>query len=402
MQAHSLRDHPGQVLIGKRVAGHSREGQMRRVLLAITAFAAVSAWADCALAFNRIKLDYRGYFSGIAGAAETNGTLADEDGMVSRSSTALRFKASTLLDSGIQIAFNTSLGLDGVDTLLPNRGHIDEVYLEFGTFFGKFLVGRQDGVGVLMRVHTPTPLYRVYTENTEIDALELANVYTKLDLSGFNSKLTYMTPRIAGFQLGASYLVETTQSGAPVHATTGYDRRKSGGGQATEAGLNYSGKVGDIRLGAAVTYYADNHDAVGERDPSGYDFGLEFGLDGWTLGGNYTSGSNIDHATLYSNSTKTKIWSAGVTYGNGPWQLGGAYAHGADDPAGGNNDVNYQSYVLGFTYLFRPGITLGLGVQHDEADPDTLGVVKPTGGLAIAPGQSVDGNAVFVETGLKF
>jgi len=377
---------------------------MRRVLTGLAAIAVLGAWSGPAgaSALSRIKLDYRGYFSGIAGGVEKNDTLPEVQDGASRSAAALRFKATTVFDNGIKLAFNTSFGLDGEGSLVPNRGHVEDIYLELGTFFGTFTLGRQDGVGALMRVRTPSPLYGVYTENTELDMLELANIYTKLDLSGYNAKVTYQTPRVAGLQLGASYLVEDVPTGSPVHVASAYDRRKSGAAGATEAGINYSGKLGNISLGAAATYYADNHDGIGERDPRGYNVGVELGLNGWTLGGNFTQADHVNHATVYTNETRTTAWSAGLTYANGAWQLGGIYAHGADDPSGPNNNVDYQTYALGLTYLVRDGITLGLGVQHDEADPDPLGVVHPSGGALVIPGQSADGNAVFVETGLKF
>ncbi|MFO1186866.1 MAG: porin [Alphaproteobacteria bacterium] len=304
------------------------------MLISLAALAATGAWGGeaAASALSRIKLDYRGYFTGVAGGVEKNGTVPEVKDSASRSATALRFKASTLFDNGIKIAFNTSFGLDGEESLVPNRGHIEDIYLELGTFFGTFTVGRQDGVAAMMRVRTPSPIYGVYTENTELDMLELANVATKLDLSGYNAKLTYQTPRIQGLQLGASYLVEDVPSGVPVHVTSAYDRRKSGAAGATEAGINYTGKVGNISLGAAATYYADNHDGIGERDPRGYNVGVELGLNGWTLGGNFTAADHVNHATVYSNNTRTTAWSAGLTYANGAWQLGGLYAHGADDP----------------------------------------------------------------------
>lgn len=385
-------------------AGPDRGEEMRRVLAGLAAAGALCACpvGASAGALSSIKLDYRGYFTGIAGGVEKNDTVPEVKDGASRSAAALRFKASTVFDNGIKLSFNTSFGLDGIESLVPNRGHVEDIYLELGTFFGTFTVGRQDGVAALMRVRTPSPIYGVYTENTELDMLELANVYTKLDLSGYNAKVTYQTPRIQGLQLGLSYLVEDVPTGAPVHVASAYDRRKSGAAAATEAGLNYSGKLGHVSLGAAATYYADNHDGIGERDPRGYNVGVELGLNGWTLGGNFTQGDHINHAALYSNNTRTTSWSAGLTYDNGGWKLGGTYLRGSDDPSGVNNKVDYQSIALGLTYLVRDGITLGLGVQHDKADPDPLGVARPTGGVSAAPGQSVDGSAVFFETGLKF
>jgi predicted porin len=375
---------------------------MGRKELAMAALVAAITVAGPARAFDDIKVDFSLYTIAMAAYDQKSQALADPDDVVGRSDTGLRFKASTLFDNGIQLRFLSSLQLEGASSFLPNRGHLDEAYFEFGSFLGKVQLGRHNGVGEQMRVRTPVPVYRVYTDNTELDPLEIANLYTKLDLSGDNGKVIYLSPRIAGFQVGASYMVEDAKTGYPVHITTNWARGRSGAKQATEAGVNYNGKLGGFSLDAAATYYADNRSAAGQRDPSGYDLGVGLGLNGWMVGGNFTQGNNISHATLYSNTTKSTIWSAGVTYGNGPWLLGGAYSRGADDPSGSSNTVDYQSYVLGMIYQFGPGVSLSLGWQHDDANPDPLGVVAPNGGSSLAPGQAVDGNAVFVETGLKF
>jgi len=374
---------------------------MRGLVLAATAIATVIACAP-ARAAAPLKLGFGANVAAMAGNADRRGAVSSDDGFASRSNAELWLKASTMFDNGIQLGFLSSLDLEGAASAIPSRGHIDEVYVELKGFFGKVQLGRQDGIGEQMRLATPSPLNRAYTDDIRLDVLEVANIYNKLSLTGDNGKVVYLTPRIAGFQVGASYLVENTKLGAPVHVTTDFARGHSGARQATEAGLNYTGKIGGVSLDAAATYYTDNHNGAGQRDPEGYDLGVAVGLDGWTVGGNLTQGSNINHATLYSNNTKTTIWSAGLTYGNGPWLLGGAYAHGADNPAGANNDVDYQSYVLGLIYFLNPGATVGLGWQHDRATPDPLGVVAPAGGSTFALGRDVNGNAVFVETGLKF
>lgn len=350
-----------------------------------------------------LKLDFGADVSALGGYADKNGTTSDDGGaFVSRSYARPWLKVSTMFDNGIQFGFLGSLGFDGAKNALPNRGHLDEAYVELKTAFGTVQFGRQNGVADRMRLATPSPLDPLAPDDVRLDAIEVANNYNRLSLSGDAGKLVYLTPRIAGFQLGASYLVENPKLGAPVHATMDFDRGHSGARGAAEAGLNYTGKIGDVSLDAAATYYIDNHNGVGQKDPEAYNLGVALGLNGWTLGGNLTQGSNINHATLYRSDTKTTVWSAGVTYGNGPWLLGGAYSHGADDPTGANNDVDYQSYVLGIIYFLNPGISLGLGVQHDQGKPDPLGLVAPSGGAAVTAGKDVKGDAVFVETGLKF
>lgn len=232
------------------------------------------------------------------------------DALTGRSDGELWLNASTMFESGIQLRLQSSLDVEGSAKLLPDRGHVDDVYVAFKGGFGDLSLGRRDGAASAMRLVTPSPVDRGYADDIRLDAVEVANLYTDLSLSGDNAKVVYMTPRVAGFQLGASYLVQNAKFGVPVHVTTDFARGQSGAKQATEAGLNYTGKIGGISLDAAATYYTDNHSGLGQRDPEGFDLGLAFATHGWTLGGNLTKGNNINHATLYSNNTKSTVWSA--------------------------------------------------------------------------------------------
>jgi outer membrane protein OmpU len=159
----------------------------------------------------------------------------------------------------------------------------------------------------------------------------------------------------------------------------------SNGTQGFQAALNWEHYFNDIAVRGALVYYTDNRRG-GARDPEGYNLGLQVGFKGFTVGGNYTTGDNMDHRTTYVDMAKTNIWSAGVSWGAGPWLLGLDYADGVDKL--GNLSGDYTSVVTGLRYQFAPGIQVGVGYQHDKTSPLT--------------GNGAHGNAVFVETGLKF
>jgi predicted porin len=158
-----------------------------------------------------------------------------------------------------------------------------------------------------------------------------------------------------------------------------------GGRTAFAAAVNFERDISDVVLRGALAYYSDNR-IGGAQDPSGYNLGLQVGFKGFTFGGNYTRGDNIDHRTTYLDQSQTNIWSAGMTYGAGPWVVGVNYADGEDKVPGAGGD--FSSLVGALSYKLNSHVKLGLGYQHDDASPKAI--------------SGANGDALFMETGLKF
>jgi len=234
-------------------------------------------------------------------------------------------------------------------------------------------------------IRTPSALSSVSAVDASLDALALSNVNSVLDDRGRGAKVIYFTPRLFGVQAGFSYLWDRSRSGPLVTLVPDPLHPASNGRTAFAAAVNFERDISDVVLRGALAYYTDNR-VGGIGDPVGYNMGVQVGFGGFTLGGNYTRGDNMDHRTTYVNQSETNIWSAGVTWGNGPWLLGLNYADGQDRLAGVNGD--FSSVVGGLSYELGSGIKFGFGYQHDDASP--------------AIGTDAKGDAVFMETGLKF
>jgi predicted porin len=186
-----------------------------------------------------------------------------------------------------------------------------------------------------------------------------------------STKVTYLTPKFAGFQLGLSY---TPTVGDEL---TGVSRDKyttySGGTPALwaqyedliEAAANYSYKFDNgLGLGASVGYnYAKavkTTTANADREDLGsLNAGLSGSFKGFTLGGGYTydGQSGLRKATQTSDDA-AQSYNVGLQYATGPFAVGVNYLNAENEGDVTDSDNNKLQVVgLGGTYELAPGLS---------------------------------------------
>ncbi|MCA3249192.1 MAG: porin [Holosporaceae bacterium] len=186
-----------------------------------------------------------------------------------------------------------------------------------------------------------------------------------------STKVTYLTPKFSGFQLGLSY---TPKVGS---ALTGVSRDKytsySGGTPALwnqyedliEAAANYSYKFDNgLGLGASLGYnYAKavkTTTANVDRENLGsLNVGLNGTFKGFTLGGGYTydGESGLRKATQTFNDAG-QSYNVGLQYATGPFAVGVNYLNAENEGDVTDRDNNKLQVVgLGGTYELAPGLS---------------------------------------------
>lgn len=208
------------------------------------------------------------------------------------------------------------------------------------------------------------------------------------------TKITYYSPRFAGFQLGASYTAnsnDTSRSGSADVTTTGNEDVFSGGinytTQYEEIGIaaSLTGLVGDAKTAgvadsfAAATYTA----ATGGTDIEGYAAGLNLTFAGFTLGGSYgdyqDSLGSVD-STYYDLGLGYTVgaFSTSVTYLNS--EVDGTSTITVADAGGlaANADVltlnqnsEFENLVIGADYQLAPGLVPYAEVAFYEYEAGT-------------------------------
>ena len=360
----------------------------KKSLIATTAIVAVGgigmATADAA---SKPKLGISGYYELFmgAGSGDRDGTSASghptyspgEEGTFSIIHYGeIRFKASGKTDNGMKWGVYFEDVQNDADTG-GKKCSTDETNIWLSGSWGKLELGGQDGAadkvyagGEKIVHHSPGM----------IDAFVCTDGYAdekmSLNDSSDDTKVTYYTPRISGFQAGYSYVPHKGEKG-------------SIGGDATnepahEYSLEWKGKVSGGKVRA-------------------------------TFGGAFLTTSN-------SGTQPEHNFRAGVTYGMGPWTIAGGYKHHVNDGDLGE-DGDVDAFDLAVAYSGgRYEIAALLGTQDaEDSDGDDdyyhvglTGAYNLGGGLTIAAsiwlydldysgsGTDTNGTVGIVSLGAKF
>lgn len=277
--------------------------------------------------------------------------------------TEIHIDAEGTSDSGVTYGSKLEIEADAS----PDSLITDEANLFFSGAFGRFETGWQDGaVDTMVLDATIISAGTAGVDGDTDNQTTAANIIE----TGDAAKITYYTPRVAGFQLGASF---TPDSGNGTSDLLTSDN--SGDLQnAIEAAANWTGDFGAFELGFfGEGTWADTEDGFfnGSDDVKAWAGGGLVGLGGLQFAGSYGhsdfgEGDEIDFVVL------------GIAYGFGPANVSFNWEHdfvdGAPTPAGGFNsalgdidDVNI--YVVSADVGLLPGVTLKGDVSYNTRDP---------------------------------
>ncbi len=360
--------------------------------------------------------DDRGPSTTNAGFTATTGT-----GSTSPNNNAAAVNADVFIDS--RIRFNPEISLD--------NGFVFGGLLEFNTNGGAFTARRTFAYGESARfgrielgnttmalsnmVFREPSLHRGYTaglvdsaliQNLMINPAQGYNAYIggpDFGLAGVAraDSISYYTPRIEGFQLGASFSPELSQN-----RSCGSCIPLENGSQATyrnawQIAANFNrtfdpGIVVRLSGGYSKAYAPDQGGqgsslgspagvglaaGTGSPDPYWWYVGGYVGYAGFSLGASYGRGQHRNYGTGSNNGTPSYLntivydgyaWTVGGTYNYGPFGVGITYmdARGSDCNttalavgACGSRDRNTIITING-SYQLGPGVFWEVGVFH--------------------------------------
>lgn len=282
----------------------------------------------------------------------------------------------TTLDNGLTIGVNIQI------EAFSEGDSIDESYLFLQSpTLGQVIVGDEDNAAYLLHVTAPDggipidsgDLVKVRMFETGGGVLfDTPLATTNLRLNDNDSgKFTYISPRFAGFQVGASYIPNFEQPGGDNNSAltavgTGDGGRNSGQHDGVAAAVNYTETFGGFGVQASGGFLrADSFSGGPNKSDSnliGYNAGAQFSYEGVTVGGGWMwvpQGQRT--ATTKFNG---QSWSVGAAYTFGPYKVGFEYFTGNNNKTGnGGRDRLEQTGVSG-TYTLGPGIRLVGGVFY--------------------------------------
>lgn len=242
----------------------------------------------------------------------------------------------------------------------------------------------------------PTPFYVLPGLPTAVMPNEVVN-NTHLERATAN-KVSYFTPRVAGFTVGASFTPDQAERGTAASFSSDANTGALGTNYVTaftdvvNAGINYEGEFEGFGINASATGELGNaKKANGGATPhdglKSYAFGLNLSFAGLTVGGSYAIIEEFGYNGNVPAGTDVEAdyWTAGVGYEAGPFSASVTYLdstieNGAAPAAIGGSDGEFQNLVIGADYQLAPGLVPYVEVSFFESDdgstnPDNQGQV---------------------------
>jgi outer membrane protein OmpU len=237
------------------------------------------------------------------------------------------------------------------------RGNVEDVTLDEATLFfdggfGRVELGREDGAEDVMSVGGEDA--QAGTGGIDGDTTNLTTF--EIQDSDDGAKASYFTPRLAGFQLGASW---TPDDGDGLTDDDVGDQENNIG-----AGVNWTGALGALDLTVAGAGIMGESEVDGVDDNESWEVGALAGFGGLTFGAKYGQQTDLNEGDFIN---------AGVRYEFGAARVSAGYVF--FDPDGGEETNLFA--VSGDVGLMQ-GVTLKGDVTYNTEDPfaddDDLGL----------------------------
>jgi outer membrane protein OmpU len=271
-------------------------------------------------------------------------------------------RAEGVTDGGIRYGSKIEIEAGSDLDVGPNNVSLDEAGLFFSGGFGRVELGRDDGAEDLMFVGAEDA--QAGTGGIDGDTQNLGQV--QFPDMGDTIKATYFTPRIAGFQLGASFAPDGDDNanglGNSAFVVGGNNRKDMIGG-----GANWVGVLGPVDLTLSLVGMFANvnggnaiQTANGFRDDEkAYAVGGVLGFGGLSFGVSYNDFKGP------TDADKARLVSLGLAYGFGPANVSVGFEQDWNKDA---DDA--QIFVVSGDLGVLPGVTLKGDVSYNTEDPN--------------------------------
>ena len=378
------------------------------------------------------SISVNGYFEGVVGgivnedikhvvtgnaAADGSGdalkkstdVATDTSALDTRTDAEVHFNGRATLDSGVKIHAHWELEGQNNHSMDGSAGGdvIDEYFLSVSGSFGQVILGGTEGAAVKMLTGYTGSWATGVGESLSFDdawiptatahpALFETLRHSRLSL-GDGEKITYISPKLGGFQVGASYepRVANNDDNARVNAET--DRH-----DAIHMAAGFSGKFGDVGFGAGAGLLSAQG-SNGSGTPNAED------AKAWIVAGRLDFGGGFRTAFGYKKtedpgSARGYLVDLGVRFVSGPnsFSVTGMYGE-MDDTA-----ARHTKMMASYARAMGPGVKWHVNAIYNDsqsnkmtmaADPDN-NAEHPTGAAGNVELQAEKSGLALV-TGIK-
>lgn len=349
---------------------------MKKLLLcsvaaAGVAFAAAPAAAQIDVTIGGHTKNYIGWLDQDEAAASTSDARSFD--MLRESE--IHLNAEGVADNGLTYGFHVEIEADAGD----DGNTVEESYLYLSSNMGRVNLGSEDGANYLLQVAAPSadanidgirqyiqPVnFNVGTNGvvTGAQSFDYAN-----DVTGFDEKITYLSPVWNGFQFGTSYTPDVAANGnEDINSNSGLfgfadDDTEDNLGSGYEGAVRYEGQFNNIGFatGAGYTHVDIEEDADDTSDDiEQWNVGLDLNVGAFGVGAVYTETENANGTD--DNDVETYV--VGADYTTGPFQLGASYFN-----QDGDASTDTERYTGGVVYTAAPGLSFRGSISFVEHD----------------------------------
>jgi outer membrane protein OmpU len=250
--------------------------------------------------------------------------------------------ANGATESGILYGSHLELEVGSGDGNVDDA-FVDEVGLYFSGNFGRIELGKEDGAEDVMGIGGADA--QAGTGGIDGDTTNL--VQFEVPDTADDTKASYFTPRLAGFQVGASFVPDdgdgiTDNEPAPVQENI------------VSGGVNWVGAMGPADLTVAATGILGEAETGGD-DLRSWEAGALLGFGGLSLGANFFQNTDLNEAWGVATGLKYGFGAANVSAG---WVL--------FDPDGGDTA---NLFAVSGDIGVLPGVTLKADGTYNTEDP---------------------------------
>lgn len=376
-----------------------------------------------------VDLNVGGFFKGYLSYADTdedtNAANPNDRELDIIRNTELHLSGETTLDNGLTVGAHFEVDADGN---YNDAFNVQESYVYFSSGWGRVNVGAEDSAAYLLQVAAPSADANVdgirqavsginyaitqFGETAGTDALSGLAVTNNgvasggldydHDATGWDDKITYLSPVLNGFQFGISYTPDTGDAAGENAVNT--DDVGNAFGSAYDLAARYEGTFDGVgfALGAGYTNIeeeASGTDAAGTAtdDRTLWNVGLDLDIGAFGVGVVYTEddfGETFITATSTRADEETLV--VGVDYTTGPFKLGASYLdqEGTANLVGatGTDGVETERWTAGVVYTYGPGMTFRGSISQVEHDNVA----------SVTSGTSVDATSILLGTQINF
>lgn len=366
---------------------------MRKSLYMTTALAAAGLLTFGAADANaKIKIGLGGFLNTYIGYAEQDGAFESTannparvgyDSVNIKTDSEVYFRGATKLDNGVNVAVTMQIELDPV-----NSGNVDETYVKLTGGFGDVRIGSTKFASFVLRHGAPgagavalgnpdTNSFIVKPANNSVSAVQGTHIG-----GGDAMKLVYITPKMNGFRVGASYVPSATNSDN-MPATGGNDGTDV---QMYDVVASYENKLGGMMLKADIAAFREQGTAAASID--GRRFGVTMGFGAVTIGGSFLNEDAVDsgQSTLAGNPDMESM-DVGLSYQMSPaTKVGLTFFNAKKENASGTaGEDSVSKYGAGINHSLGSGVTfVGSLANVQWEDESTADADNNDGWLAVA------------------